>query len=49
MLNMLFDKENYDPNTNFELMKIKASNIKKDSPECLKCDNFGTYFKECCI
>ena len=47
MLNQLFDRDNYDPKSNFELMKIKPENIKKDSTDCFKCDNFGENFKNC--
>lgn len=49
MLNMLFDKENYDPNSNFELMRVKAENINKNGPECFNCDNFGNGFKDCFV
>ncbi len=49
MLNQLFDKENYDPNNNFELMRIKAENINKNGPECFNCENFGNGFKDCFV
>jgi len=47
MLNMLFDKENYDPTTNFDLMKVKAENIKKDTSCCYDSDKLGENFKYC--
>lgn len=47
MLNMVFDKESYDPETNFNLMQVKLSNVKKDQPECLKCNNITESMKTC--
>ena len=47
MLNMLFDKESYDPETNFNLMQVKLSNVKKDQPDCFKCENVTESMKGC--
>jgi len=49
MLNMLFDKDSYDPETNFNLMQVKMTNVKKNKPEFMKCENFCGNFKTCFI
>ena len=47
MLNMVFDKDSYDPENNFNLMQVKLSNVKNDQSECFNSDNITNIMKGC--
>ena len=50
MLNQLFDHENYDPKSNFELMRIKPENIKQSGGEGCECsEKLTENLKNCFI